>query len=113
MFVVAPFSGLGIRQAVQCNLMPHRKQHNENHGKPNPPYETGRECEHLASLSESKTPVLVKLRDGRTLHGWIEYYDEEMLRLTRDRDPNLFIYKNQITYIAEEPLERPNLQLRR
>ena len=95
------------------HLMMPRKHTGESRGKSEPPYETGKESEHLASLSENQTPVVLKLRDGRTLRGWIEYYDEEILRLTRDHEPNLFIYKNQVTYIAEEPIERANLQLRR
>jgi len=33
--------------------------------------------------------------------GWIEYYDRNMIRLTRDGHPNLFIFKNQIAYVAE------------
>lgn len=45
---------------------------------------------------------MVKLVNGETLHGWIEYYDRNMLRLTRQGRPNLFIFKNQIAYLAEE-----------
>ena len=45
--------------------------------------------------------MLVKLRDGETVRGWIEYFDEGMLRLTRDGQPNLFIYKHQIRTISE------------
>jgi len=44
----------------------------------------------------------VKLATGETLHGWIEYYDQKMIRLTREGEPNLFIYKHDILYIAEE-----------
>jgi host factor-I protein len=35
------------------------------------------------------------------VRGWIEYFDDAMLRLTRDGQPNLFIYKHQIRSIAE------------
>jgi len=41
------------------------------------------------------------MRDGETVRGWIEYFDEGMLRLTREGKPNLFIYKNQIRTITE------------
>ena len=100
-------------QALYNAVMLQRKRRADSHGKPNPPYETGKESEYLASLGERKTPVTVKLQDGRTVRGWIEYYDEEILRLTRDKEPNLFIYKHQITYIVEESIEHSNLQLRR
>jgi host factor-I protein len=36
------------------------------------------------------------------VHGWVEYYDRNMIRVTRDGKPNLFIYKNQIAYLAED-----------
>jgi len=45
--------------------------------------------------------VTIKLRDGETVRGWIEYFDDAMLRLTREGQPNLFIYKNQIRTISE------------
>jgi host factor-I protein len=45
--------------------------------------------------------VAVKLRDGELVHGWIEYFDDRMLRLTREGKPNLFIYKSQIRTITE------------
>lgn len=33
--------------------------------------------------------------------GWIEYFDDSMIRLTREGQPNLFIYKEQIRTISE------------
>ena len=66
-----------------------------------PPGETGQEALYLRSLSERQVPVNVKLRDGETVHGWIEYFDDSMLRLTREGQPNLFIYKQQIRSISE------------
>lgn len=66
-----------------------------------PPGETGQEALYLRSLSERHVNVLVKLRDGETVRGWIEYFDDAMLRLTREGQPNLFIYKHQIQTITE------------
>jgi len=51
-------------------------------------------------------PVAVKLRDGETVRGWIEYFDDGMLRLTREGKPNLFIYKHQIQTITETARRR-------
>ena len=56
---------------------------------------------YLRSLSERQVPVSVKLADGETVRGWIEYFDDGMLRLTREGKPNLFIYKHQIQTISE------------
>ena len=40
------------------------------------------------------------------MSGWVEYFDDSMLRLTRDGKPNLFIYKNQIQTITENAGKR-------
>jgi host factor-I protein len=66
-----------------------------------PPGETGQEALYLRSLSDRQVVVNIKLRDGETVRGWIEYFDDVMLRLTRDGAPNLFIYKHQIRTISE------------
>jgi host factor-I protein len=66
-----------------------------------PPGETGQEALYLRSLSERQVNVQVKLHDGETVRGWIEYFDDRMLRLTREGKPNLFIYKHQIRTITE------------
>ncbi|MGB9030371.1 MAG: RNA chaperone Hfq [Acidobacteriaceae bacterium] len=66
-----------------------------------PPGETGQEVLYLRSLSDRQVQVHVKLRDGETVSGWIEYFDDRMIRLTREGKPNLFIYKHQIRTITE------------
>jgi host factor-I protein len=66
-----------------------------------PPGDTGQEALYLRSLSDRQVVVNVKLRDGESVRGWIEYFDDAMLRLTREGEPNLFIYKHQIRSIAE------------
>jgi len=74
---------------------------NRRRSKTPPPGETGQEALYLRSLSDRQVIVTIKLRDGETVRGWIEYFDDSMLRLTRDGQPNLFIYKNQIRTISE------------
>ena len=69
--------------------------------KPAPPDSTHQEAAYLKSLTEKQQPVAIKLVDGETVRGWIEYYDRNMLRLTRDGQPNLFIFKHQIAYVEE------------
>jgi len=66
-----------------------------------PPGETGQEALYLKSLSERHVTVQIKLRDGETVRGWIEYFDDGMIRLTREGKPNLFIYKQQIRSVTE------------
>ena len=70
-------------------------------GRGAPSGETGQEALYLKSLSERQVSVAVKLRDGEVVSGWIEYFDDRMVRLTREGKPNLFIYKAQIRTITE------------
>jgi host factor-I protein len=63
--------------------------------------ETGQETLYLRFLSEKQVKVNVKLRDGESVTGWIEYFDDTMIRVTREGRPNLFIYKHQIRSISE------------
>ena len=70
-------------------------------GKTPPPEETHQEAVYLRSLGEKQTLVTVKLLGGETVSGWVEYYDKDMIRITREDEPNLFIFKHEIAYIAE------------
>ena len=58
---------------------------------------------YLKQLIEHATPVRVKMLDGEEVEGTIEYYDKSFIRITRDGKPNLFIFKHDIKYLAEEP----------
>jgi len=94
-----------IRYAVYNPAMPFRPQGNPNaakRGRTPPPEETFEEAGFLKALGEKQKPVSVKLMDGQTVSGWIEYYDKHMVRLTREGAPNLFIFKHEIMYIAED-----------
>jgi host factor-I protein len=71
-----------------------------------PGAETSQEAQYLKGLGEKQTPVSIKLVDGEVVKGWIEYYDRDMLRLTREDAPNLFIFKHDILYVAEEGEKR-------
>jgi host factor-I protein len=77
---------------------------NNNSKKPKspPPEETFEEPLYLKLLGEKQKTVSIKLRSGETVKGWVEYYDKNMIRLTREGEPNLFIFKHEIMYIAEE-----------
>ena len=56
----------------------------------------------MKQLIESATPVKVILTGGEQVKGVIEYYDQSFIRLTRDGEPNLFIFKHDIKYLQEE-----------
>jgi host factor-I protein len=83
---------------------------NAQKGKTPPPDDTHREAAYLKELGEKQVPVCIRLMDGEELRGWIEYYDRRMVRLTREGAPNLFIFKHEIAFIAEEPVSKPRTE---
>ena len=66
-----------------------------------PPDETYAEVSFLQELAEKRAPVRVRLKNNEDVEGFIEFFDANFIRLTRDSAPNLFIYKEQIKYICE------------
>jgi host factor-I protein len=65
------------------------------------PEQTFEEVKYLKRLIEHHTPVRVKLSDNEEVQGVIEYFDKRFLRLTREGEPNLFIFKHDIKYVVE------------
>jgi host factor-I protein len=65
------------------------------------PAHTLEEGRYLQDLIDNRTPVRIHLADDSELEGTIEFYDARFLRLTRDGEPNLFVYKHEIIYIYE------------
>ena len=57
---------------------------------------------YLKHLIENGTPVRVTLADNEEVRGVIEYYDASFIRITRQGEPNLFIFKHDIKYLSEE-----------
>ena len=48
---------------------------------------------------QSKTPMSIVLRDGEILKGVIEWYDKTCLKVNREGEPNLLVYKSNIKYM--------------
>jgi sRNA-binding regulator protein Hfq len=48
---------------------------------------------------QSKTPMVIVLKDGEELHGTIEWYDKCCLKFNRDGAPNLLVFKPNIKYM--------------
>jgi host factor-I protein len=67
-----------------------------------PSEQTFEEPKYLKRLIENATPVRVKMIDGEEVAGIIEYYDQGFIRVTREGEPNLFIFKHDIKYLSEE-----------
>jgi host factor-I protein len=70
--------------------------------KNRPPEQTFEEPKYLRRLIDNETRVCVKLTNDEEVCGTIEYYDCSFIRLTRQGEPNLFIFKHDIKYLYEE-----------
>ncbi len=46
--------------------------------------------------------MVIVLRDGEVLHGTLEWYDKNCLKLTRDEGPNLLVFKSYIKYLYKD-----------
>ena len=71
-------------------------------GKSRAPEATFEEAKYLKQLIESGHRVRVKMEGNEEVEGVIEYYDQSFIRLTREGEPNLFIFKHDIKYLTEE-----------
>lgn len=51
---------------------------------------------------QSKTPMVIVLKDGEEVHGTIEWYDKNCIKVTRTGQSNLLVYKPSIKYMYKE-----------
>ena len=71
--------------------------------KPAPPEQTNAENFYYQKQMQSRTPMVIVLRDGEEVHGIIEWYDRNCIKVNRDGgEPNLMIYKPAIKYMFKE-----------
>lgn len=66
------------------------------------PEQTFEEVKYLKRLIDLHIPVRVKLSDNEEFSGFVEYFDQRFLRITREGEPNLFVFKHDIKYLVEE-----------
>jgi len=67
--------------------------------RPIPPDQTNAENFYYVKQMQSKTPMVITLKDGEVLKGVIEWYDRSCLKVNRDGEPNLLLYKSNIKYM--------------
>jgi sRNA-binding regulator protein Hfq len=64
-----------------------------------PPDQTNAENFYYVKQMQSKTPMTIVLKDGETLQGVIEWYDKSCLKVNREGEPNLLLFKSNIKYM--------------
>ena len=67
-----------------------------------PTEQTNAENFYYQKQMQSKTPMVVVLRDGEEVHGYIEWYDKNCIKLNRSGAANLMIPKPAIKYMFKE-----------
>ncbi len=70
--------------------------------KTTPTEQTNAENFYYQKQMQSKTPMVIVLRDGEEVHGYIEWYDKNCIKLNRSGAANLMIYKPAIKYMFKE-----------
>jgi len=67
-----------------------------------PPETTHAENFYYQKQMQGKTAMVIVLRDGEEIHGVIEWYDRNCLKVNRTSQPNVIIYKPAIKYMYKE-----------
>ena len=67
------------------------------------PEQTFEEVKYLRHLITNEIPVRIRLSSNEEVRGIIEFFDTNFIRVTRDGDPNLFLFKHDIKYLYEDP----------
>lgn len=85
---------------------PERGGHDRTNGgggkKGAPPEQTNAENFYYQKQMQSKTPMVIVLRDGEQIHGVIEWYDKSCIKVIRNGGANLMVYKPAIKYMYKE-----------
>jgi host factor-I protein len=95
---------------AQASIGEHRERSDRNDRndrpaggrKPAPPEQTNAENFYYQKQMQAKTPMVIVLCDGEEIHGMIEWYDKSCLKVNRNGQTNLLIYKPAIKYMFKE-----------
>jgi sRNA-binding regulator protein Hfq len=82
-----------------------RPGHDRSNGlgkKAVPPEQTNAENFYYQKQMQSKTQMVIVLRDGEEIHGTLEWYDKACIKVNRNGASPLMIYKPAIKYMYKE-----------
>jgi len=91
----------GNRKLIRPSLNEIKDQRNRKDGvkKSAPPDQTNAENFYYLKQMQSKTSMTIVLKDGEVLKGIIEWYDKTCLKVNREGEPNLLVFKSNIKYM--------------
>jgi len=89
------------RKLIRPNLTEFKEKASRDSAKKksHPPFETHAENYYFLKQMNKKTQVAIVFTDGEIIEGYIEWYDRQCIKLNRNGQPNLLIYKSSIKYI--------------
>jgi sRNA-binding regulator protein Hfq len=92
------------RKLIRPNLseLKERMQQRPPRRKQVPPEQTNAEAFYYLKQMNTRTPMVVVLKDGEELHGVIEWYDRICIKVNRIGAPNLMVMKDCIKYMYKE-----------
>ena len=64
-----------------------------------PPVKTFAETYYYKKQIGSRTEMVIVLQDGEEVHGTIEWYDSEALKINRKDSPNILLLRHNIKYM--------------
>jgi sRNA-binding regulator protein Hfq len=79
----------------QINTRPMKK-------RVSPPDQTHAETFYYLKQMQTRTPMVVVLESGEEIHGIIEWYDKDCIKLNRNARPNLLIMKRAVKYLYKK-----------
>ncbi len=83
-----------------------RKSHSPRQHAPRPPApvdleSTGQEAAYFRQLIDAEVPVVIVLKTGEQLRGYVRYYDRDVFSLGQEVGPKLFLRKESVRYLYE------------
>ena len=94
-----------IRPTLTRSEQPERRERPMGGGgrKPTPPEQTHAENFYYQKQIQTHTRLVVVLKDGEQIHGTIEWYDRDCIKINRGgSQSNILIYKPSIKYIYKD-----------
>ena len=73
--------------------------------RPVPPEQTSAEAFYYLKQMNNRTPMVVVLDDGEQFRGHIEWYDRGCIKVHREDEPNVLIFKHCIKYLFKQEEE--------
>ena len=71
--------------------------------KPPPPFRTFAENYYYVKQMGNRSRLIIELVDGSSLKGTIEWYDEKCLKIKKEDDENIILFKHVIKLIRKDP----------